>query len=421
MGTLGEIARWVGITIDSVRTRLRQRYRRLAARLLGRDPLLAGSERKFSALVEAAPDAIVIVDWHGHIKLFNEQAERLFGWRREEIIGQPVGELIPEQARTAHHGHLRGYVRDPRTRPMGVEMELYGRRKNGSLVPVEISLGPLQTDQGLLVSAALRDITDRKRAEAALREAEERFRTAFEEAPGGMALASLDGRLLKVNRALCAITGYSREQLESTTLSSITHPDEVNQDETEIKRLVSGDASHYRAERRYMHAAGHPVPVDLSVAVIRAEGGVSSHFLAQVHDITERKRFEGQLQYLADHDALTGMYNRRRFEQELERELARAARYGTRWRGLGDRPRPLQIRQRHAGSLGRRRADQPRGEHLPQPAAQHGRDRAARRRRVRGDPPGGRRAARRCSWARTCSARCAKRGACPPRPGIRAG
>ncbi len=329
MGTLGEIVRWAGITIDSLRERLHQRYRRLAARLLGRDLLVAGSERKFGALVEAAPDAIVIVDWHGHVKLFNEQAERLFGWSRDEIIGQPISELIPEHARIAHHDHLGGYVRDPRARPMGVEMDLHGRRKDGSLVPVEISLGPLQTDQGLLVSAAIRDITDRRRAEAALREAEERFRTAFEEAPVGMTLASLDGRLLKVNRALCAITGYSREQLESTTLASITHPDEVKDDDAEIRRLVAGDASHFRAERRYMHAAGHPVPVDLSVAVIRDAGGVASHFLAQVHDITERKRFEGQLQYLADHDALTGMFNRRRFEQELERELARAARYGT--------------------------------------------------------------------------------------------
>ena len=128
--------------------------------------------------------------------------------------------------------------------------------------PVEISLGPLQTDEGLLVSAAIRDITERKRAEAALREAEERFRTAFEEAPVGMALASLDGRLLEVNRALCEITGHSREQLEATTLASIIASRRRRRATTERDRsaLIGGDASHYRAERRYMHAAGHPVP-----------------------------------------------------------------------------------------------------------------------------------------------------------------
>jgi diguanylate cyclase (GGDEF)-like protein/PAS domain S-box-containing protein len=161
----------------------------------------------------------------------------------------------------------------------------------------------------------------------ALREAEERFRTAFEEAPVGMALASLDGRLLQVNRAMCEITGHSREQLEATTFGSITHPDDAAHDRGEMQRLVAGESSNYRAERRYLHAAGHPVPVDLSVAVIRDAGGAPTHFLAQVHDITERKRFEGQLQYLVDHDALTGMFNRRRFEQELSRELARSERY----------------------------------------------------------------------------------------------
>jgi len=290
---------------------------------------VAGSERKFRALLESAPDAMVIVDWHGHIVLVNAQAERLFGWDSEEISGQNVAELIPAVYRGRHREHLRGYLRNPKPRSMGGNLELEGLRRDGTLFPVEISLGPLRTDTGLLVSAAIRDITERRQAEAALREAEERFRTAFEEAPVGMALAGLDGQLIQVNRAMCEIIGYSREQLEATTFASITHPGDLARDREELQRLVDGDATHYRAERRYLHAAGHPVPVDLSVAVVRDADGLARHFLAQVHDITERKSFEGQLQYLADHDALTGMFNRRRFEQELERELARAARYGT--------------------------------------------------------------------------------------------
>jgi diguanylate cyclase (GGDEF)-like protein len=91
--------------------------------------------------------------------------------------------------------------------------------------------------------------------------------------------------------------------------------------------LIDGELAHYRAERRFLHSAGHPVPVDLSAAIIRDDAGQARHFLIQVHDITERKRFEGQLQYLADHDPLTGMFNRRRFEHELGREIARAVRY----------------------------------------------------------------------------------------------
>ena len=331
MATFGEILRWIGINFEALRKWLFRIYLRVVARLLRRDQLVARTERKFRALLESAPDAVVIVDWHGHIKLINAQAEKLFGWPRAEIVGQNVSELIPKSLRSAHREHLKRYLQTASPRPMGMghNDELYGLRKDGSVFPVEISLGPLQTDEGLLVSAAVRDITDRKLAEAALREAEECFRTAFEEAPVGMALVALDGRIVHVNRSMCEITGHSPEQLEATTLASITHPDDITANDDEIQRLIDREIDHYRAECRYLHAAGDPVPVDLSAAVIRGAGGEPRNFLIQVHDITERKRFEGQLQHLADHDALTGMFNRRRFEHELDRELARAARYRT--------------------------------------------------------------------------------------------
>jgi diguanylate cyclase (GGDEF)-like protein/PAS domain S-box-containing protein len=327
MGTLGEILRWLGITLRAARARVVRTYRRVVARVLRADVLVARTERKFRALLESAPDAIVIVDWHGHIQLVNAQTERMFGWRREELVGQNVAELIPERLRGAHRQHIKGFLHDAHARPMGSELDLFARRKDGSEFPVEISLGPLQTDQGLLVSGAIRDISARKAAEAALREAEERFRTAFTAAPVGMALASLDGHLLEVNRALCDIVGYAREQLEATTFASIMHPDDVLEDARDVQQLLAGETSRYRAERRYINSDGHPVPVDLSVAVIRDASGQARHLLAQVSDITDRKRFEGQLQYLADHDPLTGAFNRRRFEQELERELARSERY----------------------------------------------------------------------------------------------
>lgn len=158
MVTLGEIVRWFVYTVDAI-------YRRISARLLRRDRLVASSERKFRALLESAPDAIVIVDDHGHIALVNTQAERMFGWSRAEIAGQSINELIPNRYRGRHREHVKSYLRDAHARSMGTGLELYGRRKNGSEFPVEISLSPLATDQGLLVSAAIRDISERKALE----------------------------------------------------------------------------------------------------------------------------------------------------------------------------------------------------------------------------------------------------------------
>jgi PAS domain S-box-containing protein len=166
IGTIG-IARDITERRAQEQARLEELQRDIAARKLSEEHL-AQMESRYRGLLEAAPDAMVIADVHGRIVLINAETERLFGYPRIELVGQPVEMLVPERAREMHPQHRRAYFRQPRTRSMGVGLELHGRRKDGSEFPVEIMLSPSLSEEGTLVTAAVRDITERKRAEGNL-------------------------------------------------------------------------------------------------------------------------------------------------------------------------------------------------------------------------------------------------------------
>lgn len=160
----------------------------------------------------------------------------------------------------------------------------------------------------------------------------EAFRSAFEDAPIGMSLVDVApgrmGRFVRVNAALAELTGYSREALIGMDYADITVAEDVEEDHERMRELVDGAIERYQIEKRYVHARGHVVWVIVTVTLVRSRAGAALYAIRQAMDISARKQFEGQLEYLADHDPLTGVFNRRRFDQELARQIAYARRYG---------------------------------------------------------------------------------------------
>jgi diguanylate cyclase (GGDEF)-like protein/PAS domain S-box-containing protein len=201
-----------------------------------------------------------------------------------------------------------------------------------------VDVGPLRLDgstggeEGANVAggvAVVLDITARRRAD--LLEPKSHtgdFEEVFERAPIGTALLDSDGRWLLVNRALCEITGYTADELIGKRFEEIVHPDDVENDLEQRRRLLEGKIPAYQVEKRYLDAAEETVSAILSVSLVRDRDGAPLHYIAQLQDISERKRLEEHLRHLADHDPLTGLRNRRLFEHDLKLQVARSQRYG---------------------------------------------------------------------------------------------
>src|SRR5437016_5869409 len=164
------------------------------------------SDLVFRTLVESAPDGIVIVNHEGRIVLINLQTEKMFGYTRQQLLNQPIEILIPERLRGKHRGHRAGFMGHPGLRPMGAGLDLFGLRQDGTEFPIEISLSPIETETGLLVSSAIRDITDRKRVE-------KRVLALLDSAPDAMVVVGGDGRIVLVNSQTELLFGYTRAEL----------------------------------------------------------------------------------------------------------------------------------------------------------------------------------------------------------------
>jgi len=245
-------------------------------------------EQRLRAAVESSPSGILMTDPSGRIVLVNREIERLFGYARDELLGQPVDQLVPERFRGPHAGFRASFAADSKGRAMGAGRDLYGRRKDGSEVPIEVGLTPVVTEEGLFVLGSVVDITARRRAEA-------RFRVAVEASPNGMVMVDGEGRIILVNRAVERMFGHRRIELLGQSIELLV-PERFRQ-QHRVDRTRYSAAPRERPmgdgqELFGLRKDGSEFPVEIGLNPVETDEGI--FVLSSIVDISARRQAEAE-------------------------------------------------------------------------------------------------------------------------------
>jgi diguanylate cyclase (GGDEF)-like protein/PAS domain S-box-containing protein len=275
---------------------------------------LARSERRHRAIIERASDLLVLIDDLGYISYASGAATRLLGLDPEEVVGSFCLDYVhPDDVDRVGVELLSAIAQTG----IGVPTPMRLVDVHGAAVPVEALATNLRDDEAVgAVLVTIRDVRERK-------ELDRRFRSAFDAAPIGISVVSLDGEFLDVNTALARLLGYDPVVLCSMRFQDITHPDDVGVDLEHLARLVGGEISDYRTDKRYIRADGSVIWIELSVTVVYDDDGRPAFFISLIEDITDRRAHAEGLAHQARHDHLTGLLNRRATIRHLDAALAR--------------------------------------------------------------------------------------------------
>jgi PAS domain S-box-containing protein len=254
------------------------------------------TEKKFKDMIEAAPDAIVIMDQSGDIVLVNARTETLFGYARADLLGQKIELLLPARYHARHPSHRDRFFAAPKARPMGVGLELYGKHKDGTEFPIEISLSPLETEDGMLVSSSICDISVRKEAEGHLARMEAKYRGLLEAAPDAMVVVNQGGEIVLLNLQAEKQFGYHRDELLGQKVTNII-PDGF------AERLIADglrsaeDALTQQIgsgmELTGLRKDGAEFPIEIMLSPLESTEGIL--VTAAIRDISVRKEAEKHL------------------------------------------------------------------------------------------------------------------------------